>query len=1093
MSQCRRKEKRRTTGPMPTGSENSASRISMAPPYNRRAHGHLQSLRDQPRKQSRVFKNILRQYPRNRQTIYLVPRIPLRNVAERSRVRECIHHASNPPRTTRGTSTSPATTCRRRQVVAGQEQGGIWHPGAKSIRRRNSTRMESTTRLHGQTNQGLPQRKTISTKMVTAKPTGSTSNPSSHHGKKLRHDNQAGDEGRDHQGDTQVPDLPPLFNTGSRIYGSPSNTRRKLAKEGHPSDNFTRVRIDNYPCSSTSQSQDGRPTFRRRLGRGTEQGGRGTPKEERYYRMEQGYEQEGQAGSQESGKGVGKNQREADQDYPSKSRREFNKLIKLFKQYNTFASRFSNHVSTTIPGSTIGSPSFQGPFSDGEQFEPAEELVVRPNMANSGLVEQNNQPICRTGDRRTTLPTPTPSQRIGGLQQPGEEHSDSIQLGVRGGHYRAVFHAAITNHRASETKDLGQRINDQSSNQGDERRTKEAGQIGNQDVNKEMREKKESFKLIFMCIYSMLAFFLAITSFHCSFSLASAEPTASFTHEGELFIAQKIMHVPIDIPINEYLAHCKYFYNLHFVVNNQEFNVGKERWFTLIRYLERPCQDLKLIAKQLQNDRLRGKRGIFLQGARILKTLFGKFDMFDIQGIIKLIEKIPWRHKPRTTRLQQFMKNFNHTLAKFDKKFESKRITWRWRKLFSRAMDIASRTKAITEGLRLARHGHLTSGLVNITTAKSILRVVEDHLKKERGTENDLPRLHPITASPMELYDCPVSILAQEKPCLLIHIPIVAEKFELQQFSPIPFMRHQKPTIIQPDKTLLAWNKESQTSLSAEQLSRCWTIRPKHWVCHHSLPLFTSDQEGCLSAVKASNPMSIQNRCKLREVKDVEVAQLRDSFILYSPKETVLEFRCPHQETTMEAGAKGLIQRPFKPGCKVMAKEFKLWQPEEMLLPASVVVDVKWNQSALIKTAISDTNNTGSIPQDNLLALNIMVPINTGTIIGLILIWATLHLKKKFKKKKKTPRPQPLDQLRPIPSPPPMPSRPSLSSFRPPSPRSLHLPSRSRVSPPYQRPLPHPPKLATIRTRAQVLKSSDNIYATTSPPGDPDSPPRIVI
>ena len=131
-----------------------------------------------------------------------------------------------------------------------------------------------------------------------------------------------------------------------------------------------------------------------------------------------------------------------------------------------------------------------------------------------------------------------------------------------------------------------------------------------------MSRKTKSFH-----VFTIIALFLALIG---SFSLriVSAEPTASFTQEGQLSIAQKIIHVPVDLPFSEISRHCKQFYKHHHVINNHYYSLGKERWFALIRELERPCKGFDLMTLQFQDFASNRKKwGLFMAGMTLQRPL----------------------------------------------------------------------------------------------------------------------------------------------------------------------------------------------------------------------------------------------------------------------------------------------------------------------------------------------------------------------------------------------------------------------------------------------------------------------------------------
>ena len=490
----------------------------------------------------------------------------------------------------------------------------------------------------------------------------------------------------------------------------------------------------------------------------------------------------------------------------------------------------------------------------------------------------------------------------------------------------------------------------------------------------------------------------------------AATPTALFTQEGNIYMAQQIIHIPIDIPMKDLHSQCHNFYSFHRVSKNIPSTPAAERWFSIIRDVEQACNGLFLMEKQFSEDsdmdtnRNRQKRGVFLKGIQILKTIFGNFDIFDLGKIRKLINKFHWKHEAETTKLSKRIDKLTEDMTQMDQRFERTELTWTWRKMRSDAAWILSQAEAVADGIRMARHGQLSTGLVNITTAAHILQVVNIHLKKERGAIQHQDReeiLQPVTKTPLEIYDCPVSLINfDDGPKLLIHLPIAAEKLKLYQFSAIPFTWNNRTLKVKPEQVLLAQNEVSTMSLTSEQLDRCWQIRPKDWVCHHTMPLFTKPDSECLGAIKESKASRITERCGFEVVKETTVAQLGKSFIFYSPKETTLEFECPHEEIQRESGIIGLSQKDLMPGCKVTSDDFKLWQPQELLLPSSFISSVEWNGIIIpgFEDNINQTQENARLEkmewqlrdaQNNLTAINVSLPTSV-TIILIIMVVLTL-------------------------------------------------------------------------------------------------------
>ena len=1079
------------------------SSVGLAATHHRRLHGHFSSQRNSQRKQSGLREVILRQLAGHRAAFHILPRISFRDVDAGPRLGVCVHPAASQTGSKRREGASSTSTFRRGQVAPGKEKSGIWNYGAKSVWRGHYSRMEPSTEFHWPPNQSVPKRKTSSAKMVSFESIGSAIHAGAPDQQKLPHGHQKKREGGDHSGENpqEVTNVPSISHAGTRVCRPTSNPGWKLEEEEHTCGRNASFR----PCCHTNHQDPGQLRLR---GRSRSPRGRvGKIEGGGLHGMDTGHEQKGQKASQAGEEGIGHSQGQTGKDQQQIFQFGSGQCSACFTtRKENFQGQHTIPTPKLLPCSP-GETSIQGHGSDGNHnkawdtktlnIQGPTSRIFNPSQKSLGEAEQSTSyPIIGHSGFWFPSDSNTAGHPCG---DPSGGFGDSNRIRLRRRPCEWTHRPLLwTTTKTRIARDMVSSSETQTKGQERQRIRKE-----DDDGLKKGRVRlnvDQNFKIFQICF--MMALFLGFLSMS-NIKGVQADPTASFTQEGQVFIAQKIIHVPIDLPFKEIQTLCKKFYDFHYAVHNQYSTLGKERWFTLIRLLERPCVGFKLMSLQFQNVTTdKKKRGLFLTGLRILKTVFGKFDVFDLRDIGKLIGKIPWLHTARMGRLHGRMNRMHKTLSKFDKTFSAQRITWTWRKLFSDAVRISARAHAIQEGLRLARHGKLSTGLVNSTTAALVLRVVTDHLKKERGTDRTSPPMVPIAGSPVELYDCPVSIImTNQEPRLLIHVPIATEKMDLHQFVAIPFMLQDKPRLIKPDRSLLAISRTSQMSLNAEQLARCWKIRPRHWVCHHSMPLFAKDKTGCLSAIKASNPTSIVERCRIEEIKNLEVAQLRDSFILYSSKELTLTFQCPHQETKTEAGVKGLAQRPFKPGCRVSTEDFKLWQPEEMLLPASLVIDVNWHPIVLPENHERENherekivNLTLSQISDNLVALDIAVPLNMLSI-GMIAVALMVVSILKFRKRK---QPQPPPILRPLeqampepPSPILAPPPPPMLSFRTP-PRQEGA-RRKITCPPYQAPLPTIPSAATIKARAQALRSADNIYAATEAAGDANSTPRVLI
>ena len=455
----------------------------------------------------------------------------------------------------------------------------------------------------------------------------------------------------------------------------------------------------------------------------------------------------------------------------------------------------------------------------------------------------------------------------------------------------------------------------------------------------------------------------------------------SFPMRATFFWAQEIIHVPIDLPISEIALSCRNFHSKRIKretfdlppevdllfrshTQKQHFNASlfqqkHRRW--AYHELYGVCKEFSLWQSAFFEPAARGKRGILKLGLQSLKTVFGILGNLDIKQIKQTIAKIPWFHQGQTKLLATQLAHMNNTILNLSRKLEAKHEEQLRESLhlqfFQYIADIRTRALAIQSGLQLARHGRLSPSLVNITTAGKILQAVNKFLKK--GRDRKISKFQPVAEIAIELYDCPVSIVAFDGQIQLwIHVPIANKKAKLFQSLTVPFQwkgagKETKILRVNHQRNLIAVQEPFFATISPNQLRKCWKIREKEFVCHRNLPLTRDTATSCARALFRSDIQEIKHSCELHEVKDFTVVQLNKAFTVFSPKATSVEIACPGSQSSKESLRAGLVTRSLDPGCSAWSEKFRLYQPDTLLIPESIVVKLEWGFPEFTKLTIN--------------------------------------------------------------------------------------------------------------------------------------------
>ena len=1027
---------------------------SLAATYGRRLNLHFQSGRHRPGQQGRVQSQLLRQLSRHRSSHNLLPGVPYGTLASGTGFYNGVYHGASASGQQRAAVTRPAPTIRRRQIAPWTWKNRIWNNGSTGVWTGGHSTLEPTSRFFGPTHSSLPKRESSATKMDTIASIGSSGDARPIAWQQFPHEWSQRSPGSGDSSPKEINDLAPVSYDRARIHWGATSTRDQLEKSEDPE--ATKAKLESQ--GEQPQCHNFGFVIRRRMGRWATTEEKDGGQQQTSLASGSEKEEEGPEGLQPGGD---------------------NEQLQWLQQ--------CHQLHGVVRSVSEGIEKLDGVTN----FPRNQDANFPRDHGGRGQDTSLGSKSGDTGIGRCSNPT----TGSGGFRV-----SASTNVGGTTGTRNTVASGATS------PMDW--------SGQGGASSTDGVTQGG--ISSRPMRTVKEEtiFKLnLNVRLYKILMLLAFIVSMQHFSKAEAAAPTAHFTNEGRIFIAQQIVHVPIQIPIKEVVHQCSEFYKLHHVINNRFSTPEVEKWFDVVQDVEKACGGFRLLDSQFQTDTdwsvTRQKRGVFLKGLQILRTVFGNFDAFDLRSIQKLISKFPWNHQSETKRLGQRIQRLAKKLKGVDDALQLQRINWFWRDVRSRAARIMAKANAVQDGIRLARHGKLSSGLVNITTAAQILKVVNTHLKKERGTmEATGDEMQPVARFPIEIYDCPVSIIKwKDEVKLLIHIPIAATRLKLFQHQSIPFQWQEKVVTVKPTKTLLAQNEKTSVSLNAEELSRCWQIRPRDWVCHHGIPLFNKPGPDCLSAVKASNTKDIARRCNFSPVRETTVTQLSQRFILFTPEEVTLEFQCPQEETRRESGVRGLVERELKPGCKMTSKEITIWQPHETLFPPSSVISVEWTDVNVSRLLVSDEKEVDKtkelvakqlsfVEQDvdsnqkNLVALNIALPTST-TLLVIIMIVIVILSSVKLTRTTTAQQTNGMDTPRSSPSRPTGPS--IIRNTASIGPRALHHYQVPRASPAATASLPRPappPPVSNATTRPKTDRPMDNIYAT---PGGGGSSYRMMF
>ena len=440
---------------------------------------------------------------------------------------------------------------------------------------------------------------------------------------------------------------------------------------------------------------------------------------------------------------------------------------------------------------------------------------------------------------------------------------------------------------------------------------------------------------------------------------SQAAPTATFTHYGDVLLAQEIIHVPIQVPMKAILQECV---NFEKEANTTWVNFKnvklKERMLYVAGATSELCKGFSAWNMAFQKDR--AKRGLFSTGLKVLRTIFGVLSRPALKAIKQAAHAFGWSHAAKAKqalhsirKVRQQVKDLAGKMVVEDKNLMDhkpfptiyKQIPEisQFAQVYQRLAELKGKAARVIAGLMLARHGKLSTGLVGIQAAQDVFRRVHQQVKQGRG--RSIPFLETVT----DIFDCPVTMTSEgEDPLVLIHIPIIKIRAKILRYSTIPFQwsnsSKEKKQILQvkEDNWMVVDAGEKVAVVRKEELKRCWKIRPQEWVCHHGIPLQREARGECAHALYRASVQEIKGACRLKKVHETRIVALKEAFVLFAPEPVDFEVECPGKETSAERAVSGLMERKLPAGCSVWAKNFHLYQPEEVLAPRSSIIRINW-------------------------------------------------------------------------------------------------------------------------------------------------------
>ena len=444
---------------------------------------------------------------------------------------------------------------------------------------------------------------------------------------------------------------------------------------------------------------------------------------------------------------------------------------------------------------------------------------------------------------------------------------------------------------------------------------------------------------------------------------ARSTPTATFTHYGNIILAQDIVHVPVRVPMTAILKECETLAEEAKAVK-ATFNRphDKMRMLTIGGAVAEVCGGFR--AWQGAFEKERSKRGLLGVGLRVFRTIFGFLSPPRLKAIKEMARSVGWKHKAKPGAILKALEDIRKAMRGLEAKMiTTARVPVPHRgdvpdleKFFAVLQSLAElrgKTRRVVAGLMMARHGKLSAGLIDVPAAEKILAKVQDHLKQGRGRSGEkLAGMKATFLTPTELFDCPVSLTMEgEDPLVLIHVPIARQKARLFRYQTTPFAwtdeaKPERKLVLQviEENWIVADAGDSIAAFRKEELRRCWKFRPQEWVCHHGIPLQAAPKDRCVQALYRSDTGLVRKACRLETIKDLKVVALKDAFVMFAPRDVSFEVGCPGKESSVEAAIAGLIERPLGPGCSVWSEDFHLHQPSELLAPATTVINLDWSE-----------------------------------------------------------------------------------------------------------------------------------------------------
>jgi hypothetical protein len=433
---------------------------------------------------------------------------------------------------------------------------------------------------------------------------------------------------------------------------------------------------------------------------------------------------------------------------------------------------------------------------------------------------------------------------------------------------------------------------------------------------------------------------------------AAASDSAVFQERGNVFVAQKTIHVMLFMNVSTVLSTCETFHGQLAAVKDSFDGVfHREQYKSTVSLVNTSCS-LHFLQSNVHTRPKRQALLAFGAGA-VFGSIFGIYDFIQIQRLSTRIDELHHAedrnllvlrsHETRLHLIEQDMLLLNSSLTQVAYSVATLdtfvcRLAW--------LQDLRLQFDLLQEHIHALRAGWaaLQHQLLPVEwiAERSLLDIMSALRQKARKWGGMVPFDHE-----MDIFQMPCSYLVvRDGVQVFLHVPIIREVMQLFELLPVPFLTGDQFMSVFPSKEfiMVAAGNRVHRELSSDELQAKCIQRGTYKICER-LGFFHNRMETtCLGALMVNRVDKAKELCTIRkESRAWSVVQTEeDEFQVYTRDPLNLMTECLNG-TRSNRRVQGVEKIQVVDQCRVHSDQFELIASSADDMRLTIVQELDWS------------------------------------------------------------------------------------------------------------------------------------------------------